>query len=127
MLKELQDNALLAKEQSALVRDTVQTQTKSVDDTKNKYTAIASSLEIINTQIYALDQVNSQMNVSCSNVVSHISNLSASAEENAATTEETSAGSEEIPASMVSIADVSSRVNSQVKELQALVSGFKTV
>lgn len=127
MLKELQDNALLAKEQSALVRDTVQAQTQSVDDTKNKYIAIAESLEIINTQIDALDQVTGQMNSSCSYVVSHISNLSASAEENAATTEETSAGTEEILASILSIADVSNKVNSRAKELQLLVSGFQTV
>lgn len=127
MLKDLQDNALLAKEQSSLVRDTVQTQTKSVADTENKYNDIANSLEIINTQIDALDQINGQISQSCSNVVSHISNLSASAEENAATTEETSAGSEEILASMISIAEVSNKVNGRAKELQALVSGFKTL
>lgn len=126
MLKELQENAALAKEQSYLARDTVQIQTRSVDDTKNKYTAIANSLEVINTQIDALESINGRMNLSCNNVVSHISNLSASAQENAATTEETSAGSEEILASMISIADLSNNVNDRIKELQVLVRGFKT-
>jgi methyl-accepting chemotaxis protein len=59
-------------------------------------------------------------------VVSHISSLSASAEENASTTEETSAGSEEILASMLSIAEVSNNVNSRAEELKALIAGFKT-
>ncbi len=126
MLKELQENAALAKEQSYLARDTVQVQTESVDDTKNKYTAIAKNLEVINTQIDALESINDRMNLSCKNVVSHISNLSASAQENAATTEETSAGSEEILASMISIADLSNNVNDRIKELQVLVAGFKT-
>lgn len=126
MLKELQENAVLAKEQSSLVRDTVYVQTKSVDDTKNKYTAISSSLEVINTQIDALETINTRLTQSCNNVVSHVSNLSASAEENAATTEEASAGSEEILASMISIAEISNNVNDRIKELQALVAGFKT-
>ena len=125
LLKELQDNAALAKEESAFVKDTIQAQTKSVDNTKNKYMDIANSLEIINAQIEALNQITGQMGLSCTNVVAHISNLSASAQENAATTEETSAGSEEILASMVSIADISSKVNGRIKELQSLISDFK--
>lgn len=126
MLQELQNNAQLAKEQSSLVKDTVTTQTKSVNDTKDKYTAIAESLEIINSQIETLDTLSSRMNKSCGNVVAHISNLSASAQENAATTEETSAGSEEILASMVSMADISSKVSSRAQDLKALIAGFKT-
>ncbi len=82
---------------------------------------------MIDAQFDSLNQINEQMNTSCNNVVSHISNLSASAQENAATTEETSAGSEEILASMVSVAEVSNNVNSRIKELQELVSGFKTM
>ena len=127
MLKELQDNASLAKEQSNVVRDTVQEQTRSVDDTRSKYIAIADSIKVIDAQFDSLNQINEQMNTSCNNVVSHISNLSASAQENAATTEETSAGSEEILASMVSVAEVSNNVNSRIKELQELVAGFKTM
>ncbi len=127
MLKELQDNASLAKNQSNAVRNTIQEQTRSVDDTKGNYIAIADSLKIIDAQSDSLNQINEQMSTSCGNVVSHISNLSASAQENAATTEETSAGSEEILASMVSIAEVSSNVNSRIKELQELVAGFKTM
>lgn len=126
MLKELQDNASLAKEQSNTVRDTVQEQTRSVDETKSKYIVIADSLKIIDAQFDSLNQINEQMHTSCKNVVSHISNLSASAQENAATTEETSAGSEEILASMVSVAKISNNVNDQIKELQDLVAGFKT-
>lgn len=127
LLKELQANASLAKEESGVVKETVQAQTKSVDNTKNKYMDIANSLEIINKQIDALNQITAKTSLSCSNVVAHINNLSASAQENAATTEETSAGTEEILASMVSIADISDKVNSRIKELQALISDFKTL
>lgn len=127
LLKELQANASLAKEESGVVKETVQAQTKSVDNTKNKYMDISNSLEIINKQIDALNQITAKMGLSCSNVVAHINNLSASAQENAATTEETSAGTEEILASMVSIADISDKVNGRIKELQALISDFKTL
>lgn len=127
MLKELQENALLASEQSTHVKDTVITQTKSVNETKDKYTAIAKSLEVIHSQIETLNHVNKEMNQSCTNVVSHISNLSASAQENAATTEETSAGSEEILASMISMTEIVNKVNSRAQDLKELVAGFKTL
>ncbi len=125
MLQELQENTSLAKKQSDMVRDTVQEQTRSVDDTKEKYTLIADSLKVIDAQFVEMNQTNSQMSTSCNNVVSHISNLSAGAQENAATTEETSAGTEEILASMISIADLSNQVNNRIQDLQDLVAGFK--
>ncbi len=126
MLKDLQYNAQLANQQSNLVKETVVTQTNSVTETKDKYISITDSLKVINSQIETLDSISQEMSRSCNNVVSHISSLSASAEENASTTEETSAGSEEILASMLSIADVSSNVNSRAEELKALIAGFKT-
>ncbi|MDF2872918.1 MAG: mcpB [Anaerocolumna sp.] len=126
MLKDLQFNAQLANQQSNLVKETVITQTNSVTDTKEKYTSITDSLKVINVQIETLDSISQEMSHSCKNVVSHISSLSASAEENASTTEETSAGSEEILASMLSIAEISSNVNSRAEELKALIAGFRT-
>lgn len=126
MLKDLQYNAQLANQQSNLVKETVVTQTNSVTETKDKYISITDSLKVINTQIETLDSISQEMSRSCNNVVSHISSLSASAEENASTTEETSAGSEEILASILSIAEVSSNVNSRAEELKALIAGFKT-
>lgn len=126
MLKDLQFNTQLANQQSNLVKETVITQTNSVTDTKEKYTSITDSLKVINVQIETLDSISQEMSHSCKNVVSHISSLSASAEENASTTEETSAGSEEILASMLSIAEVSSNVNSRAEELKALIAGFRT-
>lgn len=126
MLKDLQYNAQLANQQSNLVKETVVTQANSVTETKDKYISITDSLKVINSQIETLDSISQEMSRSCNNVVSHISSLSASAEENASTTEETSAGSEEILASMLSIAEVSSNVNSRAEELKALIAGFKT-
>ena len=126
MLKDLQYNAQLANQQSNLVKETVVTQANSVTETKDKYISITDSLKVINSQIKTLDSISQEMSRSCNNVVSHISSLSASAEENASTTEETSAGSEEILASMLSIAEVSSNVNSRAEELKALIAGFKT-
>ncbi|WP_033165989.1 HAMP domain-containing methyl-accepting chemotaxis protein [Clostridium sp. KNHs205] len=126
MLKDLQYNAQLANQQSNLVKETVVTQTNSVTETKDKYISITDSLKVINSQIETLDSISQEMSRSCNNVVSHISSLSASAEENASTTEETSAGSEEILASMLSIAEVSSNVNSRAEELKALIAGFRT-
>ncbi len=126
MLKDLQFNAQLANQQSNLVKETVVTQTNSVTETKDKYISITDSLKVINVQIETLDSISQEMSRSCNNVVSHISSLSASAEENASTTEETSAGSEEILASMLSITEVSGNVNSRADELKALIAGFKT-
>jgi methyl-accepting chemotaxis protein len=124
MLKELQFNVTHADEQSKLVREAVTKQTSSVIETKEKYTTIVSTMDTINNEITNLDSINQKMEQSCSQVVGIISNLSASAEENAAIAEQTAGASQIILDKMNSIEDANGMVNQFASELNEIISEF---
>ncbi len=125
MLAELQQNAKKADEQSSDVKKVVKQQSTNVEETKAKYVAIVDTIDAINREINALQQVSESMNTSCKSVVDLIANLSAGAEENAATSEETSASAEYILTSMNAMKDVGNTVNMLAKDLKKILSEFK--
>lgn len=125
MLGDLQNKAKDTDTQIALVKQAVQKQTQSVTETKSKYTAIADTIENINDEIQALEEISKQMEQSCRVVVDIIANLSAAAEENAATTEETSASSEMILGNMEAILEISNKVNDLSVNLKTILDEFK--
>lgn len=125
MLADLQNKAKETDTQISLVKQAVQKQTQSVTETKSKYTAIADTIESINDEIQALEEISKQMEQSCRVVVDIIANLSAAAEENAATTEETSASSEMILGNMESILEISNNVNALSVNLKSILDQFK--
>ena len=125
MLSELQSKANDSEKQIKIVKEAVQKQNNSVNETKEKYTSIADTIENINEEIQALEEISKQMEQSCRVVVDIIANLSAAAEENAATTEETSASSEMILNNMGSILNISNTVNDLSVNLKAILDEFK--
>ena len=125
MLGDLQNKAKDTDTQISLVKQAVIKQTESVNETKSKYTAIANTIESINDEIQALEEISKQMEQSCIVVVDIIANLSAAAEENAATTEETSASSEMILGNMESILEISNKVNDLSVNLKSILDEFK--
>jgi methyl-accepting chemotaxis protein len=125
MLDELRENILEADEKSKLVRDAVITQTRRVMDTKEKYYAIVSSIDVINREVEVLDTVSREVEQSRSTVIDYAMNLSAIAQENAASTEEASATAEEILAGMITIGGVGEEVDRLVQELKGLIDQFK--
>lgn len=125
MLKELTDNITTANEQSNIVKGAVTLQTNSVNETKNKYLSIVSSLENINKEIMELDSVSKDMEKSRAIVADFGSNVSAISEEYAASTEETSATTEEVLAAMTNINQIGLDVDNLVIELKSLINKFK--
>jgi methyl-accepting chemotaxis protein len=125
ILEVLQDNITSANTQSSQVREAVDLQVRSVNETKERYVSIVSTLETVNQEIDMLDSVSQEMNQSRLKVVDIISSLSAIAQENAASTEETSATTEEVLASMITINDVVGDVDRLSKELKDVIKKFK--
>lgn len=124
MLQDLQSGISKAGEQSKTVRQVVKKQTDSVNMTKDKYITIVSTIDIINSEIISLDEISRQMETSCNHVVEIISNLSASAEENAATTEVTAESTHQILNTMTAISEASNMVNVHAKDLHEIISEF---
>ncbi len=124
MLKELTNNISNANIQSNVVKEAVLIQATSVNETKEKYFAIADTVDNINKEITALDSVSKKMEQSRSHIMDVVTNLSAIAQENAASTEETSATTEEVNASMAIINEVCEEVDNLVTELKTLIDRF---
>jgi methyl-accepting chemotaxis protein len=125
MLADLQAKSKDSDSQISLVKKAVEKQTKSVHETKNKYIAIADTIDDINLEIVTLEDISKQMETSFHTVVEIISNLSAAAEENAATTEETSASSEMILENMESMLKISNTMNDLSTNLKSILDEFK--
>ncbi len=124
-LQELTESIDAANLQSRTVQDAVNTQTASVNETKEKYLTIVNSLENINKIIVTLDAVSRDMELSRSVVSEFGTNVSAVSEEYAASTQETSATTEEVLAAMTNINQTGVEVDGLVTELKGLIDRFK--
>ncbi|WP_180272678.1 methyl-accepting chemotaxis protein [Konateibacter massiliensis] len=124
ILEVLQKQISHANTQSDTVKEAVERQSASVNETKERYSNIVNTIGKINDEIEILDEVGKNMEESRSRVVDIISSLAAIAEENAASTEETSATTEEIMASMITINEAVTEVDSLSVELKSLIKKF---
>lgn len=125
MLKELRSNVEQASNQSETVRNAVDMQVKGVEDTHQKYSDIAENIRKINGEIRSLTEISKVMDKSCVTVSEFITNLSASAEENAASTEETNAAVEEVLAMIQEIAQGTGNIKELSSDLQGQVQLYK--
>ncbi len=125
MLSELRDNVKNATAQSETVQNAVEMQMQGVEDTSKKYADIAKSVEKIDGEIRSLTEISKIMNQSCVTVTEVVTNLSASAEENAAATEETNAAVEEVLAMIQEIADGTGNLKELSDDLQGQVHLYK--
>ncbi|MFA9377481.1 MAG: methyl-accepting chemotaxis protein [Lachnotalea sp.] len=125
ILEVLQNQISNANTQSSQVKEAVQRQAISVDETKERYTTIVDTLETVNQEIKILDSVSRDMEQSRLQVVDIITSLSAIAEENAASTEETSATTQEVLASMITINEAVTEVDQLATELNEVIAKFK--
>jgi methyl-accepting chemotaxis protein len=127
MLTELTVDIRTASLQGEAVKVAVKLQTSSVNDTKSKYLAIVKTVDNINKEITALNQVSKDMEQSRAIVADFGSNVSAISQEYAASTEETSATTEEVLAAMTSINQIGIEIDNLVSELKQLIDRFKLV
>lgn len=125
MLRELKLNVDTATAQSETVKKAVVLQVKGVEDTKEKYAVIKEDIDRINEEIFTLGDISKTMSQSCVKVSDIITNLSASAEENAAATEETNAAAQEVLAMIQEIAQGTVVIKELSEDLQGRVSSYQ--
>ncbi len=125
ILEVLQKQISNANSQSDMVKEAVEVQSHSVNETKERYTSIVNTLDTVNQEIKTLDLVSQNMEESRRKVLDIITSLSAIAQENAASTEETSATTEEILASMITINEAVSEIDNLSIQLNDVINQFK--
>lgn len=125
MLRELRTNVDTATLQSETVKNSVIMQVKGVEETKEKYAVIKEDIDRINEEIATLGEISKTMTVSCVRVADVVTNLSASAEENAAATEETNAAAQEVLAMIQEIAEGTGLIKELSEDLEQRVSAYQ--
>ena len=125
MIAGLQNNVKLANQQSDIVKTVMEEQSNGVTMTRNKFLAIAHSLDSINLGILNLSDISVRMNDNCESVKNLMSELTEIAEANSDATSQTCASSQEITATMDSIAGHSKNVKEQAQQLNNNIKDFK--
>ncbi|MCR5452847.1 MAG: methyl-accepting chemotaxis protein [Lachnospiraceae bacterium] len=126
MLEELQKNTQNAVDQSNLVKDYVNRQQNSVDETAESFGGIADQIGSVNDAIDGLDEANKRLASGVRSISDSISNLSAISEENAATAEELNATTESVNGNVEDLDIQGKDVASAAVDLQDIVGIFKT-
>ena len=127
MIDGLQDNVRMANQQSDIVKTVMEEQSNGVALTRDKFLAIADSLDSINLGISNLSGISLRMNDNCENVMNLMSELTQIAEDNSDATSQTCASSEEISATMDSIASHSKNVKEKAQQMNDNIKDFKTL
>lgn len=125
MLRELRNNVDTATLQSETVKNSVIMQVKGVEETKEKYAVIKEDIDRINDEIEIVGTISKTMMESCVKVADIITNLSASAEENAAATEETNAAAQEVLAMIQEIAQETGLIKELSENLEQRVNAYQ--
>ncbi len=125
MLRELRNNVDTATLQSETVKNSVIMQVKGVEETKEKYAVIKEDIDRINDEIEIVGAISKTMMESCVKVADIITNLSASAEENAAATEETNAAAQEVLAMIQEIAQETGLIKELSENLEQRVNAYQ--
>ena len=124
MLNELLRVTSLADEQGNVVRDCVGRQNESVNDTKDRFNDIVTSIQQINTEIINITNVNKAIESDFVTVNERVTNLSAASEESAASSEEIAATVESVSVSISAVDDDSKKVKAATDELVDIVHQF---
>lgn len=125
MLRELEQSAKQASEESELVKKYVAHQRQSVIDTKDGFVAIVENINIINDGVSNLRNVSDNLGKKVSSISGLSESLSASSEENAATAEELSATTSSVASTIINLEKTGEAVNEHSKELNVIVKGYK--
>ncbi|MCR4892786.1 MAG: methyl-accepting chemotaxis protein [Lachnospiraceae bacterium] len=126
MLEELKKNTDNAVNQSQMVREYVNRQQASVQETAESFTGIAEQIGSVNDAIDGLDEANNRLATGVKSISDSISNLSAISQENAATAQELNATTEHVNSSVEDLDFQGKGVAGAAEELQEIVSVFKT-
>ena len=100
-------------------------QSKSVDESNEKFEGIAAAIEKMKTVIASINELGQEMENKKNQIIGIIENLSAISEENAAGTQEASASIEEQTSSIEEIANASESLARLAEEMQESIRRFK--
>ncbi len=125
MLQGLQTNSSQANAQSAVVREGVEKQRKSVDFTRDKYTEIVENIKSVEAEIQTFHRINKGLESNCNTIADLVENLSAVSQENAATTQELSATADVIADNMEQIKENSKEVKTSSENMYGISHKFK--
>ncbi len=124
MLAELNQAVEGASTHSVRVKDYVEQQGASVELTRHKFQDIVDTIGKVDREIRNLNEVNRGMEAGFEQVNELVTNLSASAEENAASSEEIAAISEQVKESVGEVSRSSDEVSETVTGLVNVVNEF---
>lgn len=124
MLDELHGAIENANKQSDAVKNYVELQRESVDATKARFEDIVSAIEKVNSEIGNINSINAQMSESFDQVNGLVTNLSASAEENAASSEEIAAIATEVKTCVNDVSLKSDEIRETADNLVQVVNEF---
>jgi len=120
----LKENTKLAVEKMDLTKDTIVSQTASVEDTQQVFNLIANSLEDNKNRIHTLNRIETEMVGIKNTIVDALQNLASVAQQNSAGTQEASAAVEEQAASMENMSSISENLSLLAKDLKTAVDQF---
>lgn len=125
ILDDLMNDIKNIKEESNVVKDAVNIQTASVNDTKDKYLIIVETLKKMNPEIAALNLLIKDIDDSHVVIAEIGLGLSNISQEYAASTQETSAATDQVVEGMVSINHIGENLDAFVVELRELINQFE--
>lgn len=125
MVNELQSNAQYAVKTMERVSAISSEQTKSVINSKDKYTLISQAMKDTVKAVEQLNASGEEMESMKNEILDTLQNLSAIAEENSASTQQVTASIEEQTASMEEIAGASESLSNLAQNLQSVIMKFK--
>lgn len=125
VIEELKIQSQGAVQTMQEVKGIVDSQTKSVKNTDEKFELIARAIDSVKFVIEKLNNSSESMSSNKNKLVKLMQNLSAIAEENAAGTQEASASMEEQAATIEEIANSSEELSQIAEEIQTFIQKFK--
>ncbi len=125
LLEELQSNTKNAIAQSNLVKDFVEKQNLSVNETRGSFENIVGTIEEVNSAVKELQNVNKQLSKGFTDISALVANLSSASEENAATAQELAATADMVTRNVDSLNQTEKQIDSAALKLADIVKQFK--
>lgn len=125
LLEELNNNTAEATFQSERVKEYVERQNVSVEETKGSFEGIVKTIEAVEEAVEGLKEVNKELAGGFENISGLVEGLSAASEENAATAEELSATAEMVAKNMQTLNETQTQIDNAAVKLTEIVKQFK--
>lgn len=125
MIDTLLESSDRAGTQSELVRQYVDRQQKSVDETHKGFTAILENVNIVNDGVSNLRGINETLGHKVNQITELIEAMAAASEENAATSQELSATTSSVNSNLIELEETGNSVSKLSEELNAIAMEYK--